>query len=179
MINIGLTTWSEHRTLLNKEKPSLAEYASKLPVVEIDTPFYGIPRRSTFENWVEETPEGFKFVIKAHQSMTLHTPWEDHYETEKALYDTYFSAIAPLISHDRLEAILFQFPASFICNQTNIVYLKRIKTIFKELPVAIEFRHPSWFFPDYLKSTVEFMEQMNFILMVIDEPQIIDKSVPF
>ena len=47
MITIGLTTWTEHPSLLGgTEKLTLTEYSGVLPVVEVDTPFYGIPKVS-------------------------------------------------------------------------------------------------------------------------------------
>lgn len=55
MITIGLTTWREHGSLLHEgqeRKLTLPEYAQFLPCVELDTPFYGIPRESSFRKWV-------------------------------------------------------------------------------------------------------------------------------
>ena len=41
MMTIGLTTWTEHPSLLGgTDKLTLTEYSGVLPVVEVDTPFY-------------------------------------------------------------------------------------------------------------------------------------------
>ncbi len=37
MIRIGLTSFSEHETLTGKKRSTLYEYASHLPLVEMDT----------------------------------------------------------------------------------------------------------------------------------------------
>ncbi|MBP1044083.1 DUF72 domain-containing protein [Vagococcus sp. BWB3-3] len=179
MINIGLTTWSEHTSLLKKIKPTLGEYASKLPVVEIDNPFYGIPSPKTFENWESQTPDGFKFLVKANQAMTLQTSWEDYYESERSLYEVYRKAIAPLSRTNKLEAILCQFPAMFDCTKENILHLRRMRHFLGDLPLSIELRHPSWYEPQYLQQTLAFMRAHEFILLTIDEPQVQDRSIPF
>ncbi|WP_314209102.1 DUF72 domain-containing protein [Vagococcus salmoninarum] len=179
MIEIGLTTWSEHPSLLNKNKITLAEYSSKLPVVEIDTPFYGIPTPQTTVKWVSETPKDFGFILKGHQSMTTHSPWQDHYPTEKEMYERYFAMLEPLITSQKLRGILLQFPASFNCTAEAILHLKRLRKIFSDLPVVIEFRHPSWYEADFLQGTLAFMKEQEFILMVVDEPQLPGKSIPF
>ncbi len=65
MITIGLTTWKEHPALIqNVQRDVTPEYAAVLPVVELDTPFYGIPRASTVANWQKEVPEKFQFILE-------------------------------------------------------------------------------------------------------------------
>lgn len=179
MINIGLTTWSEHTSLLKKPRPSLGEYASKLPVVEIDNPFYGIPSRKTFQEWESQTPDGFKFLIKANQAMTLQTSWETYFESEKALYQYYLDAIEPIVTAGKLDAVLCQFPAMFDCRAENVAHLRRMRHYLGDLPLSVELRHPSWYESDYLAQTIDFMRQERFILLTIDEPQVADRSIPF
>lgn len=74
MITIGLTTWKEHPALINDEQRdvSLTEYAAILPTVEVDTPFYGIPRASTVTKWQQMVPPEFQFILKANKLMTKH-----------------------------------------------------------------------------------------------------------
>jgi Protein of unknown function DUF72 len=47
----------------------LAEYANHYATVEIDSTFYGTPRRSTVERWREIVPEGFLFAAKFPQGL--------------------------------------------------------------------------------------------------------------
>ena len=42
MIRIGLTSFNEHESLTGKKTSSLYEYAGYLPLVELDTNYYGI-----------------------------------------------------------------------------------------------------------------------------------------
>lgn len=64
MIRLGLTSFSEHDYLTGKKRSTLYEYASHLPLVEMDTAYYGIPPKERVAEWVKAVPENFRFVIK-------------------------------------------------------------------------------------------------------------------
>ena len=66
MITIGLTTWSEHQSLLaNHPQPlTLTEYAAFFPTVEVDTTFYALPQAQTIRNWQAAVPATFQFIFK-------------------------------------------------------------------------------------------------------------------
>ena len=179
MIRVGLTSWGEHPILLNKENITLAEYASVLPIVELDTPFYGIPSIKTVNNWIEATPSDFKFIIKAHQCMTTHRPWQDFFESEKALYEKYIATFMPLLTSGKLGSILLQFPATFACTESSVIYLRRLRKILKGWPLSVEFRHPSWYDEQNYKQMCQFMRDEVYSLLTIDEPQVQNRSVPF
>ena len=67
---LGTSGWSYadwEGTLYPQGLPAasrLAEYAKHYATVEIDSTFYGAPRRSTAEKWREVVPEGFLFAAK-------------------------------------------------------------------------------------------------------------------
>lgn len=74
-ILIGLTGWGDHPRLHQNHsntKDKLITYSSHFPVVEVDSAFYAIQSPSQYENWVTKTPDSFRFVIKAFQSITGH-----------------------------------------------------------------------------------------------------------
>jgi len=48
----------------------LRYYASRFPVVEVDATYYALPQEQMSQRWVERTPEGFVFDVKAHALMT-------------------------------------------------------------------------------------------------------------
>lgn len=176
---VGGTSWSEHGSLLDKEKLTLAEYASVFPIVEVDTFFYAIPKIETVKKWLLETPASFKFILKAYHAMTLHPSPKKFYEQESEMYAAYFAAIEPLVQAGRLQAILFQFSSQFICETETILYLKRLRKIFRQYPVALEFRHASWYEKANFAQMVAFMHEHQFVLVTVDEPQVSGKSVPF
>jgi uncharacterized protein YecE (DUF72 family) len=67
---LGTSGWSYadwEGTLYPEALPSasrLAEYVKRFATVEIDSTFYGTPRRSTVQNWREVAPDGFLFAAK-------------------------------------------------------------------------------------------------------------------
>lgn len=130
MITIGLTTWKEHPALIGgEERPvTLAEYAGRLPVVELDTPFYGIPRQSTVANWQAAVPDGFQYILKANQVMTRHDrqhPLDEAGIT--AAFDQFVMAIQPMVTAGKLMTVLFQFPPFFNRTTANIQYLRDVR----------------------------------------------------
>ena len=73
-VTVGLTTWSEHPSLINnaRKKTTLKEYGQHFPVVEVDTFFYALPQLMTVQKWLTDVAPGFQFIVKAHQVMTGH-----------------------------------------------------------------------------------------------------------
>ena len=55
----------------------LEYYASRLNCVEINYTFRRMPAASTLGSWVDLTPEGFAFAVKAHQQITHYRRLKD------------------------------------------------------------------------------------------------------
>jgi uncharacterized protein YecE (DUF72 family) len=114
----------------------LAHYATQLGGVEINNTFYRMPKRSVLEGWAAQTPEGFRFAVKASQRIT-------HQKRLKEAGDEtrYLLGVVGALGA-KLGALLFQLPPNLKCD------LERFDA-FAELlpegtPAAFEFRHPSW-----------------------------------
>ena len=56
------------RTLAAREW--LAFYAARFPTVELNSPFYRLPRAATFRAWAAAVPEDFVFAVKASRFLT-------------------------------------------------------------------------------------------------------------
>lgn len=41
--------------------------------MELNSSFYAVPDRTTVHKWVEDTPEGFAFEVKAHRALSRHS----------------------------------------------------------------------------------------------------------
>lgn len=179
-ITLGLTTWSEHPTLIHNQRQTttLSEYAQHFPVVELDTSFYALPATSSVHKWVQQVPAGFQFIIKAHQAMTFHAPLPAG-QSLRQLYMDFQASLLPLVAAGKLKCILFQFPPSFEATVQNINYLRVLKPWLGNLPVAVEFRHASWYQPGVVKSLVDFCRDLKLTLVAADEPHDTPKSVPF
>src|SRR5256885_616359 len=48
----------------------LSHYASRLNTVEVNYTFRRFPTEKLLRGWIEATPAGFQFAIKAHQKIT-------------------------------------------------------------------------------------------------------------
>ncbi len=117
----------------------LAFYAGQLSACEINNTFYRMPRASVLEAWAAQTPDTFRFVLKASRRIT-------HFKrlkVEKEVGDdvAYFLSQAAALG-PRLGAILFQLPPNFKKD------LPRLRAFLELIPhdvrAAFEFRHPSW-----------------------------------
>jgi uncharacterized protein YecE (DUF72 family) len=179
MIRLGLTSFSEHETLTGKKRSTLYEYASHLPLVEMDTAYYAIPRKENVQNWVDAVPENFRFIMKVYSGISGQGDWQPYYENEEAMVTAFLTNMEPLLTSGKLLAFLVQFSGTFGCTKENIAYLTKIRRWFKEYPVAIELRNSSWFREDYVKQMLSFMTKNQFSLVIVDEPQVPTNPVPF
>ena len=120
-----------------KAADRLRFYAERLPAVEINNTFYRLPRASVLENWCEQVPETFRFVIKASRRIT-------HFKRLKGTEDETGYLLKTLgVLGDRLGCVLFQLPPNLERD------LPRLDAFLELLPegtrAALEFRHSSWF----------------------------------
>ncbi|WP_202080642.1 DUF72 domain-containing protein [Caldalkalibacillus salinus] len=181
MISIGLTGWGDHQTLYpegTNPGKKLEVYSSHFPVVEIDSSFYAIPPERNIRKWIEETPSRFQFVVKAYQGMTGHQRGEIPYDSVSDMFEAFLTAMGPMVEHDKLAAVLFQFPPWFHCTKEHVQYLRFVKQRMQNLPLALEFRHQSWFRGNMRGKTLAFMKEEEWIHSVCDEPQVGEGSIP-
>ncbi|WP_413627661.1 DUF72 domain-containing protein [Fructilactobacillus vespulae] len=175
MIKVGLTTWTDHPDLVDgkKQKLTLPEYTDFFSVVEIDSSFYAIPKVEWVQKWAAEVPRDFKFIVKANFEMTK-TPQRGkdplNAEQRQQLFQTFKTAIQPLVESGQLLTILFQFPPSFLCNYENIQYLRLVRRELVDYPLAIEFRNATWQAPEIGQDTDNFLKSLHITEVVVDEP---------
>lgn len=179
MIQIGLTGWSYHPLLASNPKQKLLDYASHFPVVELDTSFYAIPSEKNIRSWVETTPDTFQFIPKAYGPLTRHKSRTEETRPLKELFEIYKAAFRPMIESGKVKAFLFQFPPTFTCTREHVEYLRMVRSLMDDLPIAIEFRNRSWYSEEFQEGTLSFLREMNFIHVVVDQPQTPANSVPF
>ncbi|MNH86864.1 hypothetical protein D3C73_393330 [compost metagenome] len=177
MIYIGLTGWGDH-DLGEKGREKLKAYGGHFPIVEVDSSFYAVQPPKNYIKWAEETPSGFSFIVKAYQGMTGHLRGENPFSDKKQMFTAFLASIRPLQEAGKLKAVLFQYPPWFDCNKANVDELRYAKEQMGELPLALEFRHQSWFTPDMEERTLTFMEREQWIHSICDEPQAGVGSIP-
>ncbi|AXI07782.1 DUF72 domain-containing protein [Oceanobacillus zhaokaii] len=181
MIYIGLTGWGDHYSIYPpqiKPKDKLSEYGSHFPIVEIDSSFYAVQSVHTVAKWVRETPETFRFVVKAYQGMTGHKREELPFESKKEMFQAFKESLKPFEEANKLAMVLFQFPPWFECRTENVNYLRYCKKMMGDIPIALEFRNQSWFNEQFYSSTLSFMKQEGWVHSIADEPQAGVGSIP-
>ena len=119
-------------------KDFLKHYATRLNCVEINYTFRRLPSPSTLQGWVEATPPGFVFALKANQRIT-------HIKRLKGAEEAtelFFKMIDPLRTARRLGPVLFQLPPNLKC---DVGLLEEYLVLLPEgIRYAFEFRNPSW-----------------------------------
>lgn len=143
--------------------------AERFDFVEVNTSFYRIPSLKLTTGWVKRTEnlENFEFWIKMYRQFTHQrkvSP-QDVHDFKKAL--------EPLKQSSRLAGLLAQFPYSFKLNTGHLKYVLALAGIFREYPLAIEFRHNSW----NREELFEVFRENNLIWVNIDQP-VISLSLP-
>ena len=115
----------------------LAYYAERLGAVEINNTFYRMPSESLLASWAEQTPETFRFVLKASRRITHFKRLKD---CESEL--EYFLETAVTLG-ERLGGLLFQLPPNFKKDAERLGAF--LDTLPPRCRAAFEFRHESWF----------------------------------
>lgn len=179
MIRLGLTSFNEHDKLTGKKRSTLYEYAGYLPLVEMDTAYYGVPKQDSVKEWTKSVPNNFRFVMKVYSGISCQGEWQEYYQSEEEMVAAFLESMAPMVESGKLFAFLIQFSGTFNCTKENVQYLEKIRQWFHGYPVAIELRNGSWYGANYIKQTLSFMKTNDFSLVVVDEPQIPTNPVPF
>jgi uncharacterized protein YecE (DUF72 family) len=144
---VGCSGWNYlhwRRTVYPKGLPArrwLEYYATLFDTVEVNNTFYRLPSRSAVANWVEQTPPGFVFAIKASRFLTHMKRLTDMGGGVERFYER----LEPLVVSPKLGPVLWQLPERFHRND------ERLSSALERLPPGrhcFEFRHPSWFMPD-------------------------------
>jgi uncharacterized protein YecE (DUF72 family) len=116
----------------------LAHYATLFGTVEVNSTFYRLARPAAVARWVEATPPGFVFTVKASRYLTHMKRLTDMERGVERLY----AGIAPLVESGRLGPVLWQLPERFHRDDDRLAFA------LERLPPGrhcFEFRHPSWF----------------------------------
>jgi uncharacterized protein YecE (DUF72 family) len=206
-IMVGTASWTD-KTLLETDwyppeaktaERRLQYYASKFPLVEVDSTYYSPPAERTVGYWRDRTPEGFTFNVKAFSLLTQHpTPpgklYKDLREKvpeKKNLYlrdvsdevvdevwQRFRDALMPLHSAGKLGAVLFQFPQWFVISKKSKAYIEEVAERLPDYRVAVEFRHKSWMEERNVEETLSFLEEHDLPFVCVDMPQGFDSSIP-
>jgi uncharacterized protein YecE (DUF72 family) len=122
-----------------KPEDMLAFYGERLPTVEINNTFYRMPKTEVLDNWARQTPEAFRFAIKASRRITHFARLKAEEAADSVAY--LYQQLAAL--GDKRGPVLFQLPP-FLKKD-----LPRLQGFLELLPddhrAAFEFRNDTWF----------------------------------
>ena len=146
-VRIGCSGWSyaHWRGVVYPEglaqRRWLEHYATLFDTVELNATFYRLPRRTTVAAWVERSPPGFVFAVKASRYLT-------HVRRLSDLgrgVERFYACIEPLLGSPKMGPVLWQLPETFRRDD------ERLAATLERVPPGrhcFEFRHESWFVPE-------------------------------
>ncbi len=155
-IYIGTSGWN-YKHWVNEFYPEdlskknwLQFYIGKgFKTVELNNPFYHLPKSSTFKKWRESVPKDFVFSVKASRYITHMKKLKDPAESIKRFFDNSKEL------KKKFGPVLFQLPPGWKFN------LERFKKFLKKLPgkhiYTFEFRNKTWWNDD----TLSLLRQNN------------------
>lgn len=117
----------------------LSHYAERLNSVEVNYTFGKFVRPEPMQRWIDATPDGFLFAVKAHMQITH----RKRLCGAESLCEQFFASIEPLRKAKRLGPVLFQLPPNFKFDAGRLRGF--LAALPRELWIAFEFRHESWF----------------------------------
>lgn len=183
----------------------LRYYASRFPLVEVDSSYYALPAARTAELWAERTPAHFTFDVKAFALMTGHgtevqrlprelrealpaplaaqrriTPEELPAGMLDEVWRAFATAMEPLQRAGKLGSILLQFPPWVKPTKDGAHHVldsaRRARDV--GLRCAIELRQRAWFEGEMAERTLAWLAKHELPFVMVDEPQGFANSVP-
>jgi uncharacterized protein YecE (DUF72 family) len=211
-IRVGTAGWTD-RTLTARgvfypadattPESRLRYYASRFSLVEADAGFYAIPDPLNSERWVDRTPPGFVFNVKAHALMTGHATeiarlpqsLRDELPADLAqqkriyakdlprelrdeVWRLFRRALDPLHEAGKLGAVLLQFAPWVRPAKHTPLMLARVREQLGDMPIAVEFRHPSWLEPRLRERLWAQLREQRLTYVVPDTPPGTATSLP-
>jgi uncharacterized protein YecE (DUF72 family) len=134
-------------------------YTARFATVEVNATFYRLVSRDAVARWVEQTPQGFVFAVKASRYLTHVRRLKD----AEAPIARFHERLEPLVEARRLGPVLWQLPETFQRDD------RRLAAVLEQLPAgrhAFEFRHPSWFVPQ----VYAILRERDVALVIGDHP---------
>ena len=204
-IRFGTASWTDKGLIehggfypegMTDPEELLKFYSSVFNVVEVDSSYYAMPSKRNSELWVERTPDGFAFDVKAYAMFTNH-PAETaqlprriremlpddvsrkphvymHDIPPMAMYvawEMFEAALRPLHDACKLGAVLLQFPKWFVNSPANRDHIVRCRKSIPDYRIAVEFRQDSWMDSEHIEKTIEFLAENEIAYITVDGPQ--------
>lgn len=135
-------------------------YAKEFSCLELNASFYTWIASRTMQRFAERAPEGFRFTLKVHRSLT-----HDITDVDRgiaAMVDT----AKPLVEAKKFGCFLAQFPQSFHPNPHREAYIERLAESLQ--PLCVEFRSSDW----QTERVAHLAEAVGFSVVAVDGPRL-------
>jgi uncharacterized protein YecE (DUF72 family) len=134
-------------------------YAEHFDTVEVNSTFYRLASPAAVEAWLEQSPDGFIFAVKASRYLT--------HVKRLTMLDTgikrFYERLGPLTRTEKFGPVLWQLPENFHRDD------ERLAGALAALPPgrhAFEFRHASWF----TEEVYALLRKHGVALVIGDDP---------
>lgn len=209
---VGVASWTDPSMTapgvfypdgVTRPEARLKYYATRFPLVEVDSTYYAIPARRMAELWTERTPDGFTFDVKAHALMTgqpsevarlpreLREALPDSLakkdrvyandlpdEIRDAVWAMFLDALEPLRASGRLGTILMQYPRWVGPSRANAALIEEAGARLAGWRSAVEFRNKDWFDDRLRPRTLDLLRRNKLAYVAVDSPPGFQSSVP-
>ena len=169
----------------------LPRYAEWFGAVEVDSSTYAIPTSTIAKRWVDATPDGFQFIVKAFggfcassvdvkslprdvrdslattSSRATYRSMSDC--TKDLLWRHMLDALAPMREKNKLAMVVFQFHVSQAPSDALREHILECRERLRGVNVAVEFRNRDWLIGDVGNETVRFCNEYDLCLVASDE----------
>lgn len=139
----------------------LAYYAHHENSIEINSSFYKLPQAKTIRRWAEEVPADFRFTFKLWKQITHQKNLVFNAENVNRFMQVICAA------EDKKGCLLVQFPPSL--QVSALPQLQELLTLLQiyDWPVAVEFRHKSW----YKDTVFSLLHSFGAAMVIQDMPK--------
>jgi uncharacterized protein YecE (DUF72 family) len=171
-------------------------YARFFDAVEVNATYYGLPSPRNATLWVDRTPPGFLFHVKAYSLMTGHHPRAETLPADVRLmlpedvpltrrgevererfpaealdrcFELFRDGLAPLAERGKLGYVLFQLAPWIRYDDAALDYLASLPGRLPGWPVAVEFRNASWI-PERTDEVLRFLADHALAFVCLDAP---------
>jgi uncharacterized protein YecE (DUF72 family) len=198
-IRVGTCSWADESLSkwwyprgVNGAEERLRFYAERFDTVELDATYYRLPEEELVAKWVERTPPGFTFHVKAFALMTRHpvrleqlppelregAPVDARGRVERPsrelraeVFARFHAALEPFRAAGKLGGILLQFPSYVVCKERSLDYVAWAVEQLRGDHALVEFRHRSWLDDENRERTLSFLEELGATHVVVDAPK--------
>jgi uncharacterized protein YecE (DUF72 family) len=198
-IRVGTCSWADQSLVkhwyprgVRTSEERLRHYAERFDTVELDASYYRLPEEETVAKWVERTPPGFVFHVKAFAMMTRHPVKLEQLppdlreaarpdergrverpsrELRGEVFARFHAALEPFRAAGKLGGILLQFPSYVVCKPASFEYLEWATSQLRGDEALVEFRHRSWLDDENRDRTLAFLEEIGATHVIVDAPK--------